>query len=170
MSTLKSWSFDTLRLGMPLMVMLAWAEHVQAQGFGVRGGVGLIHPGYVGAHYDIRMDSREGLESEPERGRELWFRPSVEANLGDREGWLPRTTINLEFRTQKPIASRWARYSGIGMTVSTYRRDEWGWREDTWGKGMTLVAGLASRTGAFVEVKLDPSMLKFGVGYTFKRR
>ena len=159
-----------------LVVMLTAADHVFAQdfGFGLRGGVGVIAKGYVGAHVDARLDRFEGSQNPPHKVRELWFRPSFELTIGNKEdAWLPRSMVNLEFRVQRSIGSRWSRYAGAGMTISRYpAHDRFGFErhDERWHKGGTLVTGIASQRGTFIEAKFDPTLLKFGVGYTFGRR
>jgi hypothetical protein len=158
-----------------LIVLLAMAGPASAQGFGVRGGVGVISNGYVGGHYDARLDRMEGSQPGLQKVRELWFRPSFELTIGDPEDdWLPRSMINLEFRIQRSIGSRWSSYAGTGMTISRYQwRDRRGfeWHEEAgWRKGAMFVTGIASQRGTFIEAKFDPTLLKFGVGYTFGRK
>ena len=156
-----------------LVVMLTMADRVFGQGFGVRGGVGVIAKGYVGGHVDARLDRSDASQSSSHKVRELWFRPSFEFTVGNNEDdWLPRSMINLEFRVQRSIGSHWSRYAGTGMTISRYQADRFGslWHDSAWRKGVTLVTGIASQRGTFIEAKIDPTLLKFGVGYTFGRR
>lgn len=157
-----------------LLMVLASADRAFAQGVGVRGGVGLISNGYVGAHVDARLDSSDASQNASHKVRELWFRPSFEITVGNEgDSWLPRSMINLEFRVQRSIGSRWSRYAGTGMTISRYQaRDRFGydWHPAGWHKGLALVTGIASRKGTFIEAKFDPTLLKFGVGYTFGRK
>ncbi len=157
-----------------LVVILTAADRAFAQGFGLRGGVGMIAKGYAGAHVDARLDRFEGSQNASHKVRELWFRPSVELTLGnDQDDSLPRSMINLEFRIQRSIGSRWSRYAGTGMTISHYHtkdRHGYQWHDGGWRKGVTLVTGIASQRGTFIEAKIDPTLLKFGVGYTFGRK
>ncbi|RPJ31977.1 MAG: hypothetical protein EHM35_11920 [Planctomycetaceae bacterium] len=160
-------------IGLGLLAALAVPDQASAQGPGLRAGVGLVSPGFVGAHYDVRMDQSDSTDQSHHRKRELWFRPSVEYMLGDQDEWLPRTMVNLEFRIQRPIASNWARYAGTGLTISKYRHGQayrFGMPETSWHKGIEFVTGVASRKGTFIEAKFDPSVIKFGIGYTFGRR
>jgi hypothetical protein len=161
-------------IGLGLLVTLAVPDQASAQGPGLRAGVGLVSPGFVGAHYDARLDQPDpAVDTSHRRARELWFRPSVEYMLGDQDEWLPRTMVNLEFRVQRPIGSRWARYAGTGLTISKYEPSEWygfQMQEARWRKGIEFVTGIASRKGTFIEAKFDPSLIKFGIGYTFGRR
>ena len=161
-------------VGVVLFVTLAAADHAFAQGPGLRAGVGLVSKGFVGAHYDVRMDQSDPAANTSHRARELWFRPSVEVTLGaTRNDFWPDTMVNLEFRIQRPITSRWAHYSGTGLTISRYQsggRYGFGTREASWRKGIELVGGIASRRGTFIEAKVDPSLIKFGIGYTFGRQ
>ena len=169
-----SWS-KAGRIAFFLVVILTTADRVFAQGFGLRGGVGVIAKGYVGAHVDARLDRSEGSQNGSHKVRELWFRPSFELMTGNDAGddWLPRSMINLEFRIQRSIGSRWSRYAGTGMTISRYHtKDRYGyqWHDGGWRKGITLVTGIASQRGTFIEAKIDPTLLKFGMGYTFGRK
>ena len=169
-----SWS-KAGRIAFFLGVLAATADRGFAQGVGLRGGVGVIAKGYIGAHVDARLDRSEGSQNTSHKVRELWFRPSFELMTGNGPGddWLPRSMINLEFRVQRSIGSRWSRYAGTGMTISHYHaRDRYGypWHDAGWRKGVTLVTGIASQRGTFIEAKIDPTLLKFGMGYTFGRK
>lgn len=131
------------------------AGRAQAQGVGVRAGVG-ANPGqfYGGVDYE----TAELLER-------LRFRPNLEIGVGND---VLLTTVNFEFAYRIPIQKKpWGVYVGAGpaLVISHAHNDT------SAGGGFNVLLGLAHRRGLFTEVKvgaIDSPGFKFGVGYRFR--
>jgi hypothetical protein len=138
-----------------LVIGLAAAARVGAQGLGVRAGVSADPDQFYGG---IDYETAELLER-------LRFRPNLEIGVGDD---VTLTTVNFEFVYRIPIQKKpWHVYVGAGpaLVISHAHNDT-----DT-GGGFNILLGLAHRGGLFTEIKvgaIDSPSFKFGVGYRFK--
>ena len=146
------WFLFAVTLSSPLIA--------HAQGIGFQGGAS-VDPGqfFVGTHFE----SGELMPG-------LRFRPGIDGGFG---GDYSTASINVEFLYSIPLKSGWALYQGGGPAVILFRQTIGQVHDTSTHAGSFITFGFAHENGFFTEFKLgagNSPRLKFGVGYTVRKR
>jgi hypothetical protein len=140
-----------------LAVLLLINSHAEAQGIGFQGGV-TVDPeqGFVGTHFETG-----------ELFRNFRFRPGIDGGFG---GDFSLATINVEFLYHFAIGrSGWSVFQGGGPAVVLVRLND----DTSVHAGSFFTFGFAHENGFFTDFKIgrgNAPTLKFGVGYTIRKR
>ncbi len=146
--------------GAALLWLLGCTGAAHAQGVGFQGGA-TVDPGqvFVGTHVETG-ELMPGFR----------FRPGIDGSFG---GDYSLASINIEFLYSIPLRSGWALYQGGGPAI-VLQRQSFGETHDTSVHGGTFYTfGFANQNGLFTEFKVGGGaspILKFGVGYTVRKR
>jgi hypothetical protein len=149
-----------LSISLGLALLLGCGSAARAQGIGFQGGA-TIDPNqvFVGTHFETG-ELMPGFR----------FRPGIDGGFG---GGYSLASINLEFLYAIPLKSGWALYQGGGPAIVLERVTVGTLHNTSTHAGTFLTFGFANENGFFTEFKLggghSPS-LKFGVGYTIRKR
>jgi hypothetical protein len=141
-------------------VLLFPNANAEAQGIGFQGGA-TVDPeqAFVGTHFETG-----------EIFRNFRFRPGIDGGFG---GDYSLGTINIEFLYHVPIGrSGWSLYQGGGPAVVLLRRGD-PINDTSVHAGTFITFGFAHENGFFTDFKLgngNSPTLKFGVGYTVRKR
>ena len=137
-------------------VLLLTTTSAGAQGIGFQGGVSIDpEQPYIGTHYET-----------PELFQNFRFRPGIE---GGFSGDFSLATLNIEFLYHISINRSWSVYQGGGPAVIFLRQND----STSTHAGSFFTFGFAHENGFFTDFKLGTgtsSTLKFGVGYTVRKR
>jgi hypothetical protein len=131
-----------------------------AQGIGFQGGATITpNQGFVGTHFETG-ELMPGLR----------FRPGIDGSFG---GDYSLASINIEFLYNIPLKSGWALYQGGGPAIILLRQTLGTIHDTSVHAGTFITFGFAHENGFFTEFKLGAGSspnLKFGVGYTVRKR
>jgi hypothetical protein len=140
-----------------LAVLLLINGRADAQGIGFQGGV-TVDPeqGFVGTHFETG-----------ELFRNFRFRPGIDGGFG---GDFSLATINVEFLYHFSLGrSGWSVFQGGGPAVVLVRFND----DTSVHAGSFFTFGFAHENGFFTDFKIgtgNAPTLKFGVGYTIRKR
>jgi hypothetical protein len=96
----------------------------------------------------------------------LRFRPGIDGGFGDDHS---TATINIEFLYHIQVGRSWSLYQGGGPAVVFRRQND----NRSTHAGTFITFGFAHENGFFTDFKLGTGAaptLKFGVGYTVRKR
>jgi hypothetical protein len=139
------------------VVLLLLSGRAEAQGIGFQGGVSVDpEQAFVGTHFETG-----------ELFRNFRFRPGIDGGFG---GDFTLATINVEFLYHFAFGrSGWSVYQGGGPAVVLLRRND----DSSVHAGSFFTFGFAHENGFFTDFKIgtgNAPTLKFGVGYTVRKR
>ena len=143
-----------------LALLLGCSSPARAQGIGFQAGA-TIDPNqfFVGTHFETG-ELMPGLR----------FRPGIDGGFSSNYSL---ASINIEFVYNIPLKSGWALYQGAGPAIVLERRTVGTLHDTSTHAGTFLTFGFAHENGFFTEFKLgggNSPHLKFGVGYTIRKR
>lgn len=146
--------FSQVFFALPVLFLLT--TRADAQGIGFQGGV-TVDPeqAFVGTHFETG-----------ELYQNVRFRPGIDGAFG---GDFSLATLNIEFLYHIGIGRTWSIYQGGGPAVVFLRQND---RTSTHA-GTFFTFGFAHESGFFTDFKLGTGStptLKFGVGYTVRKR
>ena len=139
------------------VVLLLLNGRAEAQGIGFQGGVSVDpEQAFVGTHFETG-----------ELFRNFRFRPGIDGGFG---GDFTLATINVEFLYYFSFGrSGWSVYQGGGPAVVLLRAND----DSSVHAGSFFTFGFAHENGFFTDFKIgtgNAPTLKFGVGYTVRKR